>query len=105
MEKHLIDLFGDAGLDHDEQSPTVDERLTAVAQVAQVVASAPEEVAGAQPSSIELVWSSDAESMLKKVPFFVRGKARTNVEKYAREHGIALITADVLLTAKENIGA
>ncbi len=42
--------------------------------------------------------------MLKKVPFFVRNKARANIEKYAREHGEATITADVLLTAKENIG-
>ena len=43
--------------------------------------------------------------MLKKVPFFVRGRVRTNVEKYATEHGIALISADVLLTAKEQLGA
>jgi light-independent protochlorophyllide reductase subunit B len=43
--------------------------------------------------------------MLKKVPFFVRGKVRGNVEKYAQEHGIASITADVLLTAKEQLGA
>jgi light-independent protochlorophyllide reductase subunit B len=62
-------------------------------------------VVSAQPSVLDPTWSADAESMLKKIPFFVRGKARTNVEKYAREHRITLITADVLLTAKESIGA
>ncbi len=43
--------------------------------------------------------------MLKKVPFFVRGRVRGNVEKYAQEHSIAEISADVLLTAKEQMGA
>jgi len=50
-------------------------------------------------------WTPDAETMLKKVPFFVRGRVRGNVEKYAQEHSIAEISADVLLTAKEQMGA
>jgi light-independent protochlorophyllide reductase subunit B len=43
--------------------------------------------------------------MLKKVPFFVRGRVQKNVEKYAAEHGYTLITSDVVLEAKEALGA
>lgn len=42
--------------------------------------------------------------MLGKVPFFVRKKARRNVERYAAEHGHTTITAEVLQVAKEAIG-
>ncbi|NNJ08955.1 ferredoxin:protochlorophyllide reductase (ATP-dependent) subunit B [Chloroflexales bacterium ZM16-3] len=105
MEKHLIDLFGDAGLEHDDGlAPTADRQI-AVAADAEVAVSVAEAVVDGQSSTVDPTWSQEAESMLKKVPFFVRGKAKGNVEKYARDHGIALITADVLLTAKENIGA
>ena len=38
---------------------------------------------GSQPA-----WSADAEKELKKIPFFVRGKARGNTEKFARERGL-----------------
>ena len=39
--------------------------------------------------------------MLKKVPFFVRGRVQKNVERYAGEQGVAEITVDVLQAAKE----
>ena len=32
-------------------------------------------------------WSADAEKELRKIPFFVRGKARRNTERFAQEHG------------------
>jgi hypothetical protein len=38
------------------------------------------------------------------VPFFVRKKARTNVENYARERQIAVIDESVLLRAREHVG-
>ena len=47
-----------------------------------------------------LVWGSDAEKELKKIPFFVRGKARRNTERYAAERGIATITLETLYDAK-----
>ena len=43
--------------------------------------------------------------MLKKVPVFVPGKVKGNVEKYAAERGLATITAEVMLAAKEHLGA
>jgi hypothetical protein len=33
------------------------------------------------------VWLADAALELKKVPFFVRGRARRNIESYATENG------------------
>jgi light-independent protochlorophyllide reductase subunit B len=35
-----------------------------------------------------------------KIPFFVRGKARRNTERFAAERGIAPITLDTLYEAK-----
>jgi light-independent protochlorophyllide reductase subunit B len=42
--------------------------------------------------------------MLKKIPFFVRGRVQQRIERYASERGIAAITGDVVLEAKETMG-
>jgi light-independent protochlorophyllide reductase subunit B len=49
-------------------------------------------------------WSGEAEAELKKIPFFVRGKARRNTERFAAERGLALITLDTLYDAKAHFG-
>jgi light-independent protochlorophyllide reductase subunit B len=54
----------------------------------------------ATPVSGNIVWLSDAEIELKKIPFFVRGKARRNTEKYAETKGLAAISIEVLYEAK-----
>ncbi|EAU40242.1 light-independent protochlorophyllide reductase subunit B [Fulvimarina pelagi HTCC2506] len=46
------------------------------------------------------VWASDAEAELKKIPFFVRGKARRNTEKFASDRGLSEITLETLYDAK-----
>ena len=46
------------------------------------------------------VWTHDAELELKKIPFFVRGKAKRNTEKYAKETGVSNITVETLYEAK-----
>ena len=48
----------------------------------------------------QAVWSADALKELGKIPFFVRGKARRNTEKYAIEHGMQQITLETLYDAK-----
>jgi light-independent protochlorophyllide reductase subunit B len=45
-------------------------------------------------------WSEDALKELGKIPFFVRGKARRNTEKFAQEHGMQQITLETLYDAK-----
>jgi len=47
-----------------------------------------------------LSWGAEAERELKKIPFFVRGKARRNTERFATERGIATITLETLYDAK-----
>ena len=49
-------------------------------------------------------WHRDAEAELRKIPFFVRGKARRNTEKYAVERGVSLISVDTLYEAKAHYG-
>jgi len=51
-------------------------------------------------SADNVIWLDDAERELKKIPFFVRGKARRNTEKYAAERGIAHISVETLYEAK-----
>jgi light-independent protochlorophyllide reductase subunit B len=45
-------------------------------------------------------WAPEAEKELQKVPFFVRGKARRNTERFAAERGLTLITVETLYDAK-----
>ena len=50
------------------------------------------------------VWAPDADKELGKIPFFVRGKARRNTERFAEERGLATITVDTLYDAKAHYG-
>ena len=59
------------------------------------------------PSAVEApvaadttLWDATAERELRKIPFFVRGKARRNTETYAAERGLAAITLETLYEAK-----
>ena len=56
----------------------------------------PEVVLKSQPEG----WAPEAEKELGKIPFFVRGKARRNTERYAQERGLTLITVETLYDAK-----
>ena len=47
-----------------------------------------------------VIWLADAEKELKKIPFFVRGKARRNTEAFAAERGQAEISVETLYEAK-----
>jgi len=45
-------------------------------------------------------WTTEAAKELKKIPFFVRGKARRNTEQFARERSHQPITLETLYEAK-----
>jgi light-independent protochlorophyllide reductase subunit B len=47
-----------------------------------------------------VIWLSDAENELRKIPFFVRGKARRNTEKFAEARGLTRISVETLYEAK-----
>ena len=46
-------------------------------------------------------WTAEAEACLKEIPFFVRPAARKKIENFAREAGVAKITAEVYRQAKQ----
>ncbi len=100
LEKHLIDLFGDAGLDyeaHHTATPTPSTSSNGSN------GRAPEPAAPT-PNNGAPVWTADGEAMLRKVPFFVRGRVRQNTERYAAQQGYREITAAILREAKEMLG-
>jgi hypothetical protein len=48
-----------------------------------------------------LTWSREAEQRLEKIPDFIRPMARKEIERIAKERGLATITAQVMDEAKE----
>ena len=60
----------------------------------------PTPVAAAPAAPAEVIWLADAEQELKKIPFFVRGKARRNTERFAADRGVTRIDIDTLYEAK-----
>ncbi len=68
-----------------------------------VAAAAVTAAGGAAPAGAtggDPIWTPEAERELKKIPFFVRGKARRNTERYARERGLERISLETLYDAK-----
>jgi light-independent protochlorophyllide reductase subunit B len=101
LEEHLLTMFREDFEFHDGAAPSHLGHAAAAAPVAAVAAApvteAPEPVI-ALPTGFS--WQADAEAELKKIPFFVRGKARRNTEKFAEERGIRSITVETLYDAK-----
>ncbi|HEY5801889.1 MAG TPA: ferredoxin:protochlorophyllide reductase (ATP-dependent) subunit B [Burkholderiaceae bacterium] len=97
LEEHLLAMFKD---DFEFADGAVPSHLgaghTAPADEAQVAPVA----AAAVVSDIAIIWAADAEKELRKIPFFVRGKARRNTERFANENGVATITIETLYDAK-----
>ncbi len=97
LEEHLLTMFREdfefhdaAGPSHHgaKATPLDPETPTPVAQVPVVLPS------GA------VHWLPEAERELKKIPFFVRGKAKRNTELYATDKGVAAISVETLYEAK-----
>jgi light-independent protochlorophyllide reductase subunit B len=45
-------------------------------------------------------WTTDATQELSKIPFFVRGRARRNTERFALDRRLEIITLETLYDAK-----
>ncbi len=52
------------------------------------------------PEPGAVAWAVSAEKELRKIPFFVRGKARRNTEYFAQEQGLSVIDVETLYEAK-----
>jgi light-independent protochlorophyllide reductase subunit B len=55
---------------------------------------------GAAPVPALPRWAADAEKELRKIPFFVRSKAKRNTELFAREKGLSTISLETLYDAR-----
>jgi light-independent protochlorophyllide reductase subunit B len=103
LEEHLLQMFRDDFEFHDAAGPSHHGHRAAAPAGAPApeAAPAPAERPGAAPAQAGApVWLPDAERELKKIPFFVRGKAKRNTEKFALDHGCAEISREVLYEAK-----
>ena len=92
LEEHLLHMFRDDFEFNDAAGPSHHGGHAAQAE-------APAATAAPQPSG-EVVWLERAERELRKIPFFVRGKARRNTEAFAAERGLSEISLDTLYEAK-----
>jgi light-independent protochlorophyllide reductase subunit B len=98
LEEHLIAMFREDSEFHADAAPSHLAPVP-VAQVAVLDRAPP---IAAPPATT--AWDPEAERELGKIPFFVRGKARRNTERYALEHGVARITVETLYDAKAHFG-
>jgi light-independent protochlorophyllide reductase subunit B len=86
LEEHLLGMFRDDA----EFNDTAPSHLGGPIELPQALAGA--------------AWSAEAEQELHKIPFFVRGKARRNTERFAQERNVGLITIETLYDAKAHFG-
>lgn len=110
LEEHLLGMFRDDFEFSDANGPShhghAPSRTTQEPETA--LAAAPVQDAANtlmdSPADMPTGWTAEAEKELKKIPFFVRGKARRNTETFAAEHGLAQITLETLYDAKAHFG-
>ncbi len=93
LEEHLLGMFREDFEFADGAAPS---------HLASEASRKPEEAHGNKQNTPAEgpAWAGEAERELGKIPFFVRGKARRNTERFAAERGLDLITLETLYDAK-----
>ncbi len=118
LEEHLLTMFRGDFEFHDGAAPSHlgsskatratpgDARMTVQpeAEISVAEPSAPSQEEPKAAAAPGASWAPDAERELHKIPFFVRGKARRNTERFALEKGVAMITIETLYDAKAHYG-
>ncbi len=105
LEEHLLTMFREDFEFHDASGPSHHgakpvARQEENASGGDIFGKMNEPLVPVVATSGAIVWLTDAERELKKIPFFVRGKAKRNTEKYAADKGLAAISIDTLYEAK-----
>ena len=107
LEEHLLTMFRGDFEFHDGAAVSHLGRSAApTTPAANQDATAPEASSAARTDNVIAIaqWAPDAQKELQKIPFFVRGKARRNTERFAAERGVATITVETLYDAKAHFG-
>jgi light-independent protochlorophyllide reductase subunit B len=109
LEEHLIGMFREDFEFHDGAAPShlghghtktsANETIKKEEPVAVMNAA----VVNGAPAG-ESIWEPEAQKELNKIPFFVRGKARRNTERFASERGLPAISVETLYDAKAHFG-
>jgi light-independent protochlorophyllide reductase subunit B len=114
LEEHLIGMFRGDFEFHEDAAPShlgghanaqpvvqaAVERTEHIELPREAVAAPAQNNGESPPAAIPATWAPDAEKELRKIPFFVRGKARRNTEAYAQELRVPVITVETLYDAK-----
>jgi light-independent protochlorophyllide reductase subunit B len=104
LEEHLLNMFRDDFEFNDHSAPSHLSGHGGGAATAEAVqektTTSPVREVAAGPAA----WTTEAEKELKRIPFFVRGKARRNTEIFAAERGLKAITVETLYDAKAHFG-
>ena len=88
LEEHLLHMFRDDFEFNDTAGPSHHSGSHQPAPQPEI------------PADDQIIWLDSAEKELRKIPFFVRGKARRNTEKFASAKGLCEISIDTLYEAK-----
>jgi light-independent protochlorophyllide reductase subunit B len=101
LEEHLLHMFREDFEFHDAAGASHHGgKATPAPEVEVVETQVTANDATVVPADGNVVWLTDAERELKKIPFFVRGKARRNTEAFAQQKGLHEISVDTLYEAK-----
>ncbi|MEP6506534.1 MAG: ferredoxin:protochlorophyllide reductase (ATP-dependent) subunit B, partial [Betaproteobacteria bacterium] len=112
LEEHLIGMFRGDFEFHEDAAPShlggqATKAVAAAIEVPAEFARAATSTAApanhnqeSRLAAIPAMWAPDAEKELRKIPFFVRGKARRNTEAYAQDRSVPVITVETLYDAK-----
>jgi light-independent protochlorophyllide reductase subunit B len=106
LEEHLLTMFREDFEFNDAAGPS---HLGGHAKVEAAAKPMPEPEAAPVAAQVAiqetisvLNWSPEATKELSKIPFFVRGKAKRNTERYAAEQGLETISIEALYDAKSH---
>jgi light-independent protochlorophyllide reductase subunit B len=90
LEEHLLHMFRDDFEFHDEAGPSITAARPKPPEPRARRDRPGRRRTGARqdPAGRRDRLAADAEKELKKIPFFVRGKARRNTETFAAERGV-----------------
>ena len=113
LEEHLIGMFRGDNEFHADAAPShlggankpLQNIAAPITTPSPLPAPAPMGASAIAPTAVATTvsvasWATEAEKELNKIPFFVRGKARRNTERFANERGMSTITVETLYDAK-----
>ena len=100
LEEHLLHMFRDDFEFNDEAGPSHHSGISAAGDKSTSDNNSVQIRKNLKSGENKVIWLKDAEKELRKVPFFVRGKARKNTETYAVEQGVSKISVETLYEAK-----